>query len=434
VTGLVTDLDLRAQASRVLFTNWQGQSTVPAAGLYPHQWSWDSAFIALGLRHISARRAQRELESLFGAQWPDGRVPHIVFDPATPPEAYFPSAGFWRSAAVLGPGHPETSGLIQPPVHALAAWETFLAGPQLARHRGFLPRLYPRLVAWHRYLMGHRSFSGHRLVSIVHPWESGMDNSPAWDAPLSRVEPWPADGFQRRDLDHAPAVERPTAADYGRYVRLAATYRDHGYADSLAVHAFAVEDPLTNALLAASESALADIASEIGADPAPHRAAAAQLCADMVDVLFDENEGSFRSYDVHTGQLLRCGSVAGIVPLVVPGLPVAAALLKTAVGQRFRIGETGLPPSFDLTDEQFDTTRYWRGPAWFNIGWLIWRGLRLHGAHDVADVVRDALVRTAGSAGFREYVNPLTGQGLGARDFSWTAAVILDLLACPDAA
>ena len=44
------------------------------------------------------------------------------------------------------------------------------------------------------------------------------------------------------------------------------------------------------------------------------------------------------------------------------------------------------------------------------------------------------LVRTAGNAGFREYVNPLTGQGLGARDFSWTAAVILDLLSCPDAA
>jgi hypothetical protein len=427
----VTGVGLRERASRVLFTNWQGQSTVPAAGLYPHQWSWDSAFITLGLRHISARRAQRELESLFGAQWPDGRVPHIVFDPATPPHAYFPGADFWRSADVTEPHHPATSGLVQPPVHALAAWETFRADPGLARRRGFLPRLYPRLVAWHGYLTRRRDFAGHGLVSITHPWESGMDNSPAWDLPLGRVKPVPVNEFRRRDLDHAAAAERPTAADYGRYVRLAATYRDNGYADDPAGHAFAVEDPLTNALLAASEGALAKIAAEIGADPSPHASAVAELREAMVDVLFDKAEGTFRAYDVHSGLPLRCGSIAGLVPLIVPGLPVADTLLKTAMSARFRIGETGLPPSFDLTDKSFDTARYWRGPAWFNIGWLIWHGLRLQGHDDVAATVRHALVRTAGTTGFREYVNPLTGQGHGARDFSWTAAVTLDLLSCP---
>ncbi|MGV9573680.1 MGH1-like glycoside hydrolase domain-containing protein [Streptomyces nigra] len=29
---------------------------MPARSLYPHQWSWDSAFIAIGLRHVSPLR------------------------------------------------------------------------------------------------------------------------------------------------------------------------------------------------------------------------------------------------------------------------------------------------------------------------------------------------------------------------------------------
>ncbi|SFQ48510.1 hypothetical protein SAMN05421810_10823 [Amycolatopsis arida] len=419
---------LGARATGVLLANWRGQSTVPAADLYPHQWSWDSAFVALGLRHVSARRAQRELESLFGAQWTDGRVPHIVFDPASSPRAYFPGPDFWRSADVTGRHRPATSGLVQPPVHALAAWETFRADPATARRRGFLPRLYPRLRAWHRYLTERRDLGGTGLVGIVHPWESGMDNSPAWDGPLSRVPPVPAREFRRRDLDHASATERPTDLDYGRYVRLAADYRDSGYSDRPERHSFAVEDPLTTALLAAAEDAMAAIATEIGADPGPHRREVDRLRAALVDELFDPATGTFPARDVHTGAALGYGSVAGIVPLVVPGLPVADALLATATGPRFRLAELGLPASFDLTDERFDTSRYWRGPAWFNIGWLLCRGLREHGAIGLAGTVRGALLRAAERAGFREYVDPLSGQGHGAKDFSWTAAVILDLL------
>ena len=84
------DAPLARAAIAVLGRNWHGHSTVPSRGLYPHQWSWDSAFIALGLRHWAPRRAATELLSLFGAQWADGRVPHIVFNPAVHDDAYFP--------------------------------------------------------------------------------------------------------------------------------------------------------------------------------------------------------------------------------------------------------------------------------------------------------------------------------------------------------
>jgi len=120
-------------ARRVLATNWRRCATVPSARLYPHQWSWDSAFIAIGLRHLSPARAQRELESLFGAQWRDGRVPHIVFDPLVPADAYFPGPSFWRSGSVPGAAAVPTSGIVQPPAHALAAWLTYRADPASAR-------------------------------------------------------------------------------------------------------------------------------------------------------------------------------------------------------------------------------------------------------------------------------------------------------------
>src|SRR4051812_24742037 len=92
-----TGFDLGAAAARVLSENWLGSSTVSSRGLYPHQWSWDSAFISIGLRHLAPERARLELETLFAAQWPDGRVPHIVFNPDTDDEAYFPGPGFWHA-------------------------------------------------------------------------------------------------------------------------------------------------------------------------------------------------------------------------------------------------------------------------------------------------------------------------------------------------
>ncbi|MFD5063960.1 trehalase family glycosidase [Streptomyces sp. NPDC058394] len=435
VPAAVDNLTLRRGAARVLFTNWTGSSTVPSRGLYPHQWSWDSAFIAIGLRHLSVRRAQRELETLVGAQWADGRIPHIVFNPAVPLDAYFPSPDFWRSsrdgAAAGAPASIETSGIVQPPVHALAAWLVHQSDPEASRRRGFLPRMYGHLAAWHDYLTGPRNLGGGGLAAMVHPWEPGMDNSPCWDGPLQRVEPAAAGSYRRADLDHGQPAERPTDLDYGRYVRLATDYRDSGYADKGSRHAFAVEDPCVNALLIVSEHALARIAAETGADPAPHEHRAARLTEALVERLWSPDDGMFLCRDLVGGGLLAERSVAGLLPLIVPGLPkdVVDALIRTAMGPGFRLGEIPMVPSYDVTRPAFDPSRYWRGPAWFNTNWLLERGLRQYGQVNAADRLRTSILASAGACDFAEYVDPFTAQARGTRDFGWTAALTLDLLA-----
>jgi hypothetical protein len=433
---------LRGNAARVLLANWTGTSTVPSRSLYPHQWSWDSAFVAIGLRNISARRAQQELETLLTAQWGDGRIPHIVFNPKVPLGAYFPSPDFWRSSSAGrqagAPGDIETSGIVQPPVHALAAWLVHRADPAESGRRGFLARMYPKLAAWHRYLAEHRDLGGEGLAAVIHPWEPGLDNSPCWDAPTERVVPAPVSSFRRADLAVSDASDRPTDLDYGRYVQLALDYRDSGYQDARAPHHFAVEDPGFNAILIVAEHALADIAEEVGAEPSGHRLRARRLTRTLVERLWDEQARIFVARDLNADGLIPVRSVSGLFPLMVPRLPesVSAALLGTARGPHFGLGRVHMVPSYDLTGPEFDGSRYWRGPSWFNTAWIVHRGLVRYGADLSARALRASALDAAHRTDFAEYVDPYTGEGRGARRFSWTAALTLDLLSgtgAPDA-
>ncbi|MDF5752487.1 trehalase family glycosidase [Spongiactinospora sp. TRM90649] len=415
------DAAIRRDAIRVLLANWTGAYTVPSRTLYPHQWSWDSAFIAMGNARWSPRRARIELLTLFGAQWRDGRVPHIVFNPAVTEDAYFPGPGFWR---VRAPSGAHTSGIVQPPVHALAAWRVHLAEPD----RAFLYRIYPRLDAQHRYLRGSRRMSGTELVSIVHPWESGMDNSPAWDSPLAVVPAAPTARARRPDLAHVSAAERPTDRDYARYTAIAASYRDAGYTGRTD---FVIEDPLFNALYGAAEVALARIAAVVDADPGPHLRRAEEITQAVLDRLWDPVSGVFRARDVRTGEMLPEDSVAGLVPLILPGLStdVADRLVATAT-RRFGLNDGMLLPSYPPGGAAFEPSRYWRGPSWINTTWLILEGLRAADP-ELAPKVGAQILRAVREAGFREYFNPVTGEGHGCGDFGWSAALALDVLADP---
>ena len=412
-----------AQAEGVLTANWRGASTVPSGRQYPHQWGWDAAYIAIGWSWVDPARAAAELESLLRGQWTDGRVPHIVFHADVPEEAYFPGPAFWDSD-VEGVA---TSGLTQPPLHARAALE--VARRSEDGGTAFLRRVFGPLAAQHDYLASRRDAAGSGLAAIVHPWESGLDNSPAWDEPLAAVQlpPGGVAPYERQDRRHVDASERPDDAAYDRFVQLARTYRDGGYADDGSSQ-FLVEDPLFNAIWLWSTHALAEIAELIGEDPEPHRLAAARIHAGLMERLWDG--ARFLPRDLRTGRLIQRRTVLSLAPLLDPdlGREVADAVAAELASPHFQgPGARGVA-SYDLRAADVEPRRYWRGPIWANLNWLLGRGLRQQGfVAQAQELERRTLELVAGS-GMREYFDPLTGEGLGAGDFSWTAAAVIDII------
>jgi mannosylglycerate hydrolase MGH1-like protein len=430
--------ELEEAAKAVLDNDWVGNSTVPSPSLYPHQWSWDSAFIAIGRSWYDQPRAQTELETLFDAQWANGMLPHIVFNPAVPPASYFPGPDFWQSnSASASPAGIETSGITQPPLHAAAALEVYRHAADPPQALAFLERLYPKLVALHAYLERWRDPDQSGLAAMVHPWESGMDNSPAWDAALSGLEipPGALPPYQRFDIFHADPADRPTDAAYDRFVYLAARYRDAGYDDAMLLtrSPFLVHGPLFNSIWRWSAQSLAEIATLVGDDPAPHQAGAERIRHGILGRLWDPRGLRFGTRDVRAGRLNHDDTILAFSPLLDPELPapMVAAIVDLLSSPCFHPADSAehfLVPTYDMCAPGFEPRRYWRGPVWINTDWLLWLGLRQHGVHDLAAELRADMLSLVRRSGFREYFHPFGGEGFGASSFAWSAALVIDVL------
>jgi len=438
------------RAADVLRRNGLKSWTKPAPSLYPHQWSWDSAFIALGLAHVDNRRATDELETLFTGQWSTGKVPHIVFNPEAPPKSYFPDAERWNSSALSedAPTGPRTSGLCQPPVHAIAVrriWQTARGKDEerVARARTFLGGNYPRLFSWHRYLATARDPEGSGLVTIYHPWESGTDNSPRWDAALDRISVGEMPPYTRYDLQHVTdPSHRPTDGEYDRFLWLLELLKRARYdeADIYERHPFLIKDVLFSAILVAANEALLEI-SEVVDAPREDRALIESWIERGragLEEQWDPDLGACLDRDVLAGEPLRVRTVAGFAPLIGGGLDRSRLrdLLGTLDSQAFAGNPRlryPLPPSTSPEEPGFHPRSYWRGPVWPVANWLLWWSLLRAGEDERADRMRRATLQELAEGGFAEYFEPFTGEPLGSGEQSWTAAVALDMLAAADA-
>ena len=419
--------DYIEKAKKILDDNWLGSSTKPAPDLYPHQWNWDSAFIAIGRSHYDTDRAIQEMESLFSAQWSNGMLPQIVFN-ADALGHYFPEPDFWQvERSPHAPKDRLTSGITMPPVQAITIEKIYVNAKNPKSILPFLKRIYPRLLKSHEYLYRERDKNNEGLVYIRHPWESGIDNSPTWDGPLSRInidkEHLPP--YERKDLKHGidPKM-RPSDEEYDRYVYLVDLFRQNEYDESRIRECcpFLVQDPLFNSVLCRANESLARIAEVIGEDPQKPKEWVDRTAGAIRDKLWHADHDIFDAYDLVSDSSIEVDTAAGFLPLFAGAATKEQAQkiykrLNSASFCALHQGNCFTVPNYDTNMESFDSSNYWRGPVWININWMLSHGLRRYGYTLKADSLQKDLLQLPIRFGFHEYFDSFDGTGYGTDNF-----------------
>ncbi len=307
------DKALFASAAAILRDNDRGAYTVPTKGLYPFQWNWDSCLTALGQRHFDEARAWTEIETLLANQWPDGMVPHIVFHETD--DGYFPGPG--------RVGRP--TGRRRPPASPSRRCSASCSSASTARSARQGAR--PRAGRWNwcpRPMPGTAGSTPTAIPAAPASSPSSTRGNPAATIRSTGTRRWRAcrpmvvQPYRRRDTQHVNAAERPTQAEYDRYMWLVQHFRDLGWDNSRLHDAspFQVVDPGFNAILVRSDEALASLADATRPrrrSPAAARARSTRRARRSMRCGATA-AGQFLCFDRVAGKLVDSRSVGGLLP------------------------------------------------------------------------------------------------------------------------
>ena len=429
---------LQAEAEEVLKRNDRKLWTVPAADLYPHQWLWDSCFIAVGLRHLDIERAQTELRGLLRGQWSNGMLPNIIFKSNERRHI-----DLWRSwVSPYAPDDVATSGITQPPMLAEAVYQVGQK-LKLAERRSWYKEMLPALIKYHEWLYNDRDPHKQGLVLLLHPYECGLDNTPPWISELRKhslpawirlIEASRLDrvvNLFRRDTKHVPPGQRMSNIEALAYWSALRRLRRKAYnSEALLPRAlFAVEDLSFNSILIQANTRLKQIAKAAGHRLPDGLKQDIERGEAALEQLWDETAGQYYSRSFVSHKLIEEQSIATLLPLYTGILPPERVARLVDLLKRQRVFSASWPvPSVPLNSPYFDPYKYWQGPSWVNTNWLIITGLKNYGYEAEAAVLKERTLKLVAKSGMYEYFNPQNAQGAGAPNFSWTAALTIDLL------
>ena len=357
--------------------------TAPNTEVYPWLWLWDSCFHVLIWQALDRHdRAATELRCVLETQDGAGFVPHMGYqvDPGA-------AKGFWGRAGA--------SSITQPPMYGHAIAQLLRAGVDVDDDA------IGRAERGLRFLVERRRRDSSGLIEVVHPWETGCDDSPRWDHYC------PGAGF---DLERWRQHKR----------ELLETIERGAAGEPLANPAFGAAPVSFSALTAwnirefASASGRHDLlpfASEL-AD-----AVAARWSTER-STWVDAGPGASTS-----GSLQTADAFTALLVVDDPQQREAAiAALADVDAYAGRFGPRGVHPD----EPMYDPASYWRGPVWPQIAYLLWLGvLGDPAARHVADRLRDRTIVGAVLSGFAEYWDGDTAIGRGAVPQSWTALALV---------
>src|SRR6266550_1580591 len=388
---------LEERARDMLERNRRGSWTCPSITVYPHQWLWDSCFIAIGVARYDPQRAAGELRALFRAQWANGMLPHMVFADGAKDIG---SRRIWQSKKYpLAPRDVDTSCVTQPPLPAIAARRVARALPASDR-QSFLAELFPKLLAYHTWLYDERDLHNSGLVTLIHPWECGLDTTPSWMHLLRRMPlPWwlrTAARFGlarvvrllRNDTRYIPVAERASDDDGLRMLVLATRAKKHHFQlEQMPRHSSVlIEDLAFNAMLAAANRSLELISRDLERPLPTELQEHFRRTEVALEHLWDEPSGQYYSRNAVTGELIKVPTIATFLPLW-SGIPTRAQaerlieLLQKPTG----FWPHHPVPSVPIDAPEFREAGYWKGPTWINMNWTIAEALREYEAVELAE-------------------------------------------------
>ncbi|MEL6922723.1 MAG: trehalase family glycosidase, partial [Bacteroidota bacterium] len=290
------------------------------------------------------------------------------------------------------------------------------------------------------YYYDHRDPEEEGLIYIQHPWSSGTDNSPVWDDALGRIDVdkinLPA--YERKDLQNPKAAaHRPTQLDYDRYVHLVDICRKANYNDEAIFETspFLIQDPLFNSILVRSNEALIEIALLLGEDISDMIAWNELTIHSINEKLWDEERALYNAWDLRADKAIQTESHSALMPLFggIPTVSQAERMVEVLLGKTFGAsGKNFLCPSYAVNSPKINYEKYWRGPLWINMNWMLHKGLTRYLFIDEANKVKEDSLQLLGQYGFYEYFDPrkriVESAGYGTQQFSWSAALCIDFL------
>ena len=409
-------------AKKVLLGNKKKGYTLPTNNkLYPAQWNWDSGFIALGYSHFKLKYALDEIKTLINGQWKDGMIPHILFHDLN--TNYYPNHSVWACGNKI-----HSSGITQPPILAIIIKLILDKNKIKSKEKAEFKKIIKAVLKYHKWFIKFRDPNNSGLISILHPWESGYDNSPLWDYPMRKIKIPKNLKYKRGDNKVVNPEYRPLDIDYDRYVTIKNHLRKNNYNPNklFKVSLFNVVDVGFNSIFLRANKDLSKLLKIF--DLKSNEIDSYILRSEKKIVkLYNQKNNNFLNLDLKNKKKISIPSITHYFILFadLKDKKLNNKIIKNL--KKHSNKEKYFFSSIKSSHQKFEEKRYWRGPVWINCNWIIYQGLK---NKDIkfANQIKKKTINLVKQKGFNEYFSCKTGEGFGATNFSWTASLFLDLM------
>ena len=414
--------NLSKTAKKILKTNRRKGYTLPTNNkLYPAQWNWDSAFISIGYSYFNLEYAIKELLTLIKGQWKNRMIPHILFHEKD--DSYFPNHKTWKCGNSVS-----SSGITQPPIVATALKLIITRNKLNKNQKKRVILLIKKLKKYHDWFYKYRDPKNTGLVSIIHPWESGLDNSPLWDSSLKKIKIDKKLSYKRRDLEVSNSKARPLNRDYDCYITLLNQFKKLNYNPNklYSNSMFNVVDIGFNSIFLKASKDLLEIAKLYNLNFKDLNKKIFKTESSLLK-MYNKKKNIFYSYDLKNKFFINIPSISNYFILFADlnNKKVNKKIIESL--KKYNQKEKYIFSSIKPDHKSFEEKRYWRGPVWINTNWIIYQSLK-NKDKVYAKKIKDKTIKLIEEKNFFEYYSCKNAETLGANNFSWSSALYLDLI------